>query len=374
MIGRAKAQAPAAIPRLGEHFSAQLSASTSIFRENATALPRASGSTLIGKLAAQLASEPALNTTSSTTAVYTMPAATPRVKVWLVESGGAEETLQGAGAHTNLQGSWESVPMPNPALIPHGEIWPAGTDKSVVLQCPETNELWEFWRLGKFASGPHIGEYKAAFGAYTASATTFDGVWANNWGTSACSIGIAGGLITMSDVVRMLRGEPLGHALELGAAYVANEHLAPATRNDSKEPGNANAVPEGLWGALPSALRASEFVTVSTQPLAAALIEAAREHGVFVGNSAGNPSFYVADPRTLFTPYSDTLINPFAGATYTYAAETRESYINEIVPAATSRLWVAPGLALITEQLYGPSGVLTKVPWNELEQLEPRAS
>ncbi|MGO9759970.1 MAG: hypothetical protein ACLP1Q_01755 [Solirubrobacteraceae bacterium] len=380
----------------------------SIFRDDATLLARSSSQVFKEKLANQCfynrASQTGhffgyeglgyggvsedfnvfLNWKSFTTAVYYVRPNVPRVKVWCVQQNvGTEETLQEPGAHDDLQGSLESVPIPNPALIPHGQIQPAGTDRDVVILCPATGEMWEFWRFGQFLKGTHLGEYKCAFGGYTNSIAGFDGVWPNEWGLSASSLGILGGVITMADLVRLLRGDPLGHALGIAVLVTANEHLAPATRNDHKENtfefledgvtpnpafGAIDAVPEGLWCAFPAASRASEHGI--TGPIASKLYEAAREHGIVVHDGAGNPAFDLADPRQLGTPYSDTLVNPFAGATYLEEKGTRESYINSLVPEG----WTDPTLPVITENLNGATGLFSKFPWRDLEQLEPRAS
>ncbi len=382
--------------------------SASIFREDATALARSGSQVSKEKLANQCfynrASQSGkfygysgmgyggsaeafnvfLNSRGSTVAVYYVLPSTPRVKVWLVEGGGVEETLRGAGAAASLQSKWESVPLPNVGLIPHRQIWPTGGDKSTIIICPATGEMWEFWRLGQFLAGSRLGEYKATYGAYTASASGFNGVWPNSWGIAGCGLGLQGGIITMADIVRMQRSEPLGHALRIAVSVAANEHVAPAVRNDHTENtheklednvtanpafGMVDAVPEGLWCAFPAASKASDFGITGT--IAIALFEAMREYGLVVVDSCTNGvNFDFEDPRTLGTPYCSTTINPFAGATYTHEAAERESYINSLVPAG----WADSTLPVMTENLNGAGSVFSAMPWRELEQLEPRAS
>ena len=84
--------------------------------------------------------------------------------------------------------------------------------------------------------------------------------------------------------------------------------------------------------------------------------------------SSGNPAFYLADGRTLFTPYCDTTFNPFNGA-----AEFN-NYINEGTTEAERKGWIDPTLAEMEGKLNGAEGVLFGMPWRTLEQLEPRSS
>lgn len=327
------------------------------------------------------------NLRSFTPAIYIVPAGQPRVKVWLVKSNVSEELRSKAEDPFNLQGTWGSVPVPAAALIPNGEqIWPEGTDKEVVIWSPSTDEYWEFWGFSKFAVGEHAGAFKAGFGAYVAPVSKSSGVLPNKWGARASGLAATGGDISMADLVRVLRGGKIGHAL--GAALVVTKgpagaaFIAPATRNDTRENtagtaetnpafGSVDAVPEGAWFAFPAASRASEFVNTATEPIAAAVYEAIREHGLFINDtSVTSSAFYINDPRELATPYSGIGVNPFAGWE---GAEPKPSTIQENINVHVPESWTDPTLPHVKENFLNTKSIFAKLPWRTLEWLAPRA-
>jgi hypothetical protein len=378
----------------------------SIFREDATVLARSTSQVLKEKLANQLYYSSAAQTgkfygyagmgyggfgegfatvvgaTSAVTALYVVSPQLPRAKVWLVKEEGGEEELRPSGFSSNLQSFLEEVPMPDPARTLLGALEPIGTDRVIVIWCPGENKMWEMHRLGKKAKsqeGTLAGEWKCGNAAYYPQMTSSNGIPENKWGTSASGLGLLGGQITTRDLVRALRGEALGHALRLAVPVRRNEYVAPAVRNDYGENGfefqkdgvtpnpafgAVDAVPEGLWCAFPSASRASEHGI--TTPLAAAMYEAMREHGVVVTDGAGTCEFYVCDPRALGSAYADTIVNPLAETTN----KKLEEYIGHLIPAS----WRDATLPKFEEELSGTSSVLAGMPWRELEQLEPRSS
>lgn len=316
--------------------------------------------------------------------LYVVTAATPRVKVWLVKSekSGPEEELQEEGWGSNLQGAFVSVPMPNPALTIKGRLEPGGTDRAFVVWCQDTDEMWELERAGIFLEGPHAGEWKFNAGGYIHPVSQSNGIPPNGWGASASGLGILGGNISMSDLVNVLRGKPIGHAIGIAVAVTLSpEFVPPATRADTKGKSNAtqfledgitpnpafglvDAVPEGLRCRFPPASRASEFGI--SPPLAKAIYEAIREYGIFVRDGAGNSEFYLNDPRSLYSPYSDTLIDPFAHTTN----EGVQKYLEELVTPAQLAEWSDPNLEVFTEQFAGNKNLLNKMPWRSLEQVE----
>jgi hypothetical protein len=315
--------------------------------------------------------------------LYVVAPTTPRVKVWLVKGeAGPEEELQEEGFATNLQGAFAAVPMPNPALTLKGSLEPAGTDRAIVVWCPGTDEMWEMERLGKFAEGPHAGAWKFNFGGYISRVSQSNGIPPHGWGASASGLGIVGGNISVSDMVSVLRGKPIGHAIGIAVGVTLSPtFVAPATRADTKGKSNTyefledgvtknpafglvDAVPEGLWCRFPPASRASEY-GISTS-LAKAMYEAIREYGLFVRDGSGNSQFFINDPRSLGSIYSDTLIDPFAETTN----EGVYKYIEELMPTG----WRDPTLEVFTEQFAGNKNLLNQFPWRTLEQLEPRSS
>ena len=73
----------------------------------------------------------AINTTTWSVPIYTVPADQPTVKV----------TLENASSAPALQSAWEAVPLP-PNAQPA-----AGSDEQLVVWQPSTDRLWEFWGL-----------------------------------------------------------------------------------------------------------------------------------------------------------------------------------------------------------------------------------
>jgi hypothetical protein len=320
--------------------------------------------------------------------LYVVPPNRRRVKVWYVQEGGAEETLRAEGASSNLQSYWEAVPLPDVNKLPHGQIPTVGTDHTAFIWSPATDELWQFFRLYQFLEGPHQGEWKSSYGSYISPVSGSNGINPNKWGPSASCLSNLGGTISTRDLVNVLRGGKIGHALSVVAIVTADTPLAPlppATSNDTRENlseaqkpkaenpayGAVDAVPEGLWCRFPPASRASEF-GMSGEPLATAIYEAIREHGLVVRDGGPNMAFIINDPRTLGTPYSDTPVNPFAGAVSLHGGNTAaqiEEYVNAFVPSG----WTDPTLPVLSEELHGTSSVLSKMPWRTLEQLKPRS-
>jgi hypothetical protein len=318
------------------------------------------------------------------------------VKVWLVKEEGAEETLDETEAHIALRAGLTSVPLPAPAEVLGGSLPSAGSDAICAVWCPATDEFWEFRRLKTFAAGEHKGEWKCPIGGYAHPASTANGVFPTgvglSMGNSASGLMRTGGMITIADLIRVLRGGKIGHALAVTAPVTkspANSaFLAPATRNDTREnttvfledgstanpsKGTVDAVPEGLWCAFPAASKASEFGI--TKPVAAAIYEAIREHGLFVRDSGPNCSFNLEDARAL--PVGHPHINPFAGATSVGNTATQiNEYVNTPLEALVGSVWKDATLPALEEDFHAENAgyLFAKMPWRTLEQLKPRSS
>jgi hypothetical protein len=327
-----------------------------------------------------------LSVDNSTNAVFYARPNVPRRKVWLVEPS-AEETLQAEGAHNNLQGSMEAVPMPEPSklLVGHVEPAPSTSDRSVVIISPGTREMWEMEHVGVFEGGPHVGEWKCTMAGYCPDLSSFNGVWpeTQGWGISASGLGLIGGNLSHKDFVRVLRGGKIGHGLGC-AVLVANGHVAPAIRSDSKEKGNTyelnekeepnpafgmvDSIREGLRMAFPAASRASEFGI--TTPIAAALYETMREYPLVVRDRSGSPvQFFMNDLGSLGSIYSDVSIDFLRGTTISGINKYIETKLAEQQPGMHD-----PTLPKIEETFFGKGSVWELMPWRDLEQLEPATS
>ena len=268
-----KASPPAA-PRFfapDSFWNAPLSSQASVDPES----PR-----LVGAIDAVVQSEfagkfgPWISTTGYSTPIYTVPAAQKRVRVALRNNNPA------------LQQAFSSVPLPSDAR-------PAsGSDAQLTVWQPSRDRLWEFWRLGK-----SHGEWHAQWGGAMRHVSRSPGYFSpsswpgarSNWGASATSLPLVGGLITLAD---LQRGE-IDHALALGFPLTqARVVRFPAQRTDGKSTG-ADTVPEGTRLRLDPQL---DLASLHLPPLTAMIALAAQRYGIVVRDTSGVVDFYGEDP------------------------------------------------------------------------------
>lgn len=225
----------------------------------------------------QTGTGPSINTDEYSIPIYTVPAKQPTVKVRL-------DAQRSAPA---LQAAWSAVPMP-PNAHPA-----AGTDGTLVVWQPSTDKLWDFWRAVREDDGWH-----ASWGGATRNVSSSSGIpedpesWPGArpwWGTSGCSLGVVGGLITLENLERGW----INHALQMALPNVrAGVYASPALRTDG-ETRDPLALPEGAHLRLnPNIDIASLHLPRVTRMIA----EAAQRYGIFINNGAKNVTFYAQDP------------------------------------------------------------------------------
>jgi hypothetical protein len=228
---------------------------------------------------------PEINTDYYSVPIYTVPADQPVVSVRLT-SQPSESVLQSA---------WSAVPLP-PNAQPA-----AGTDGHLVVWQPSTDRLWEFWRLVKGTEGWH-----ASWGGAMQNVSSNPGVYGpeawpgatRQWGASASSLSIAGGLITLED----LELGQINHALAIGLPEVrSGVYASPAQRTDGRSI-NPWALAEGAHLRLDPSL---DLATLHLPRLTYLLAEAAQRYGIVVRDGASNVAFYAQDPISTGTePYA----------------------------------------------------------------------
>jgi hypothetical protein len=228
---------------------------------------------------------PWISTTRYGVPIYTVPANQPTVRVQLNSEIPAPA----------LQAAFEQVPLP-PDAYPSG-----GTDANLVVWQPSTDRLWEFWRLARSAEGP-----QASWGGAMQNVSSNQGVYGPDawpqakpwWGSSASSLSIAGGLITLED---LRRGE-IDHALALAIPNVrAGVYSSPAQRSDGKS-ASLLSLPEGAHLRLDPSLDIASLHLPRTTRLIA---EAAQRYGIFVRDGATVVHFFAEDPITIgANPYT----------------------------------------------------------------------
>jgi hypothetical protein len=313
------------------------------------------------------------NINGSTPSLFVVPSFTPTQKVLWVNSEGKPHAK---GASANLQSYIEEVPIPELAGVPSGRLTAeGGTDQEISIWQPSTGKYWEFWRWGVI-SPPEGYAATCQYAGYIANTREWNGILPNKWGARATSLALTGGLITLQDLVEVLEGGKIKHALGVSLDAIAEEIVAPATRHDlvvstntvKEEGGKANpaygtvdAVAESRWFRFPSASKPSEFGL--TKMLEVAVFEAVREYGLFV-DDGGSIRFSIESPVSMGSQYAFAKVNPLAGATG--SGWTTFSFI----PAGMTN----PLLGHFEESISGTSSCFTKQPWRELEALEPRTS
>jgi hypothetical protein len=218
---------------------------------------------------------PTINTNAYTPTVYTVASSTPRVRVALDRPPGYARDLAAAFA---------SVPLPA------GARPSPGSDGELVVWQPATGTLWEFWRLRRAADGWH-----ATWGGRMRHVTDSPGAFTEphaDWGTSASSLPLVGGLITPSE----LGAGKIDHAVALGIPRArAGVFALPAQRTD----GNlrcAHAVPEGAHFRLDPGL---DIAALRLPPATATLARAAQRYGIVVREQSGAVAFYAQNAASL---------------------------------------------------------------------------
>lgn len=182
------------------------------------------------------------------------------------------------------------------------------------------------------------------------------------------------GIITLQDLVEVLMGKPIKHALAFSFPNtIAAGPVAPADRHDEQEsvpeewegkPNPAHGkdgVAESSWFRFPPGSAAAEHGI--TKLLEVAIFNAVRDYGLFVANSSGSVSIQIEWPGVLGSPYAWPSVNPLAGAPSAWGTFSW-------IPSSLTN----PSLGVFSEEIKGASSCFSKQPWQLLEALEPRLS
>jgi hypothetical protein len=239
--------------------------------------------TYVSELAQQVARyNPWINTTQYSTPVYTVGPTQPLVPVTLDTHGGSADELAADLRH--------GVP------IPSGAQPAAGTDRHMVVWQPARNTMWEFW-----GARDENGVWHARWGGEITNVSSSPGYYTTHadWGATATSLPLLGGLIRISE----LRAHRIDHALALAVPQAAASAFAfPAQRSDGvgRSP---TAIPEGTRFRLDPRLDVSAMKVPAITKIIAL---AAQRYGMIVRDQSGVVSLYAEDPRP-------TGSNPYAG-------------------------------------------------------------
>lgn len=322
----------------------------------------------------------AFNFTKFSVPIHVVDNTTPKQPVGLYYTSGGTYYKYAAGYQNNLQSYLLSVPIPEKSLCPmitgtspYTDVFADGTDHEIFIWNRDTDEGWEFWAMtNSNANATALTGYtwNAKYAGYIPSVSNFNGVFPDLWGARACSLGAAGGMITLQDLRDVYAGGRINHALCFSNAFNGGSgtQVAPATRSDGVGANNMVNIPAGFPGAgtanpaygqdvlyegarfrFPANVDLSGLV----DPMSIAIAEAIRDYGLINVDTSGALAFYVEDPRTLGSPYH--LQGPDAVDPRTLA-------------------WPSGAWYTATVTTNGSTSVLAPLPWTQLQVLTPVSS
>jgi hypothetical protein len=175
----------------------------------------------------------------------------------------------------------------------------AGTDGHMVIWQPSTDTLWEFWVAVKGADG-----WTARWGGRMENVSESPGYFQGeqrDWGATATSLPLVGGLVTLEDV----QAGVIDHALAMAIPDGKYDAVAwPAQRTDGQDIA-ADAIPEGTRFRLDPEL---DLAALRLPRLTHMLAEAAQRYGIVVRDKAVSVvAFFGEDPAGGEDPFAPLL-------------------------------------------------------------------
>jgi hypothetical protein len=183
--------------------------------------------------------------------------------------------------------------------IPPGAQPARGTDGHMTIYQPSTDTLWEFWRARRTSNGWEAS-WAGAMRNVSRNPGYYDSkAWGGrplkypegwNWGSTATSLPVAGGTVTLAE----LRRGRINHALAIALPNVCRDVFSwPAQRSDGSY-GSADCIPQGAH------LRIDPSVNVDGLPLhpvAKLLAQAAQRYGMIVRDGTRvSAQFFLESP------------------------------------------------------------------------------
>lgn len=224
-------------------------------------IPQANSANWVRSLCQQMLLDPATGAwTGGTSYAYlTMWAAIP---VYVVPAGQPRRPFTVAPYNLTTVGGGELDIMlrqgvPAPSDLATG----AGADNSAIIYQPSTDTMWELFSLQKSSAANSFYDV-AGWGGVIISVSKFDGTYADifrsdgvqvqhhQWGASATSISLAGGLLDVDEVA----AGSINHALPMTVGHAQGSPLqwvSPATRGDGVEFDRPDYIPEGARVVFP---------------------------------------------------------------------------------------------------------------------------
>jgi hypothetical protein len=215
----------------------------------------------------------ALNTTSYSAPIYTVPANQPKVNLtW--------DNCQGQSMEQGFAAELQNVPVPT------GAASSVGTDADMVIWQPSTNTEWEFWKM---AQDPSTGGWSACYGGRIDNVSQNAGIFPFPFGTSASGLPMLADLIRVSE----LQAGQINHTIDLNIPTPRNTFSWPANRTDGVD-SNPTDPAEG------ERFRLDPSVDTSSMPPGERMIAVAlQKYGAIVTDTSGVVDVQAQDPTTI---------------------------------------------------------------------------
>jgi hypothetical protein len=246
---------------------------TSVWRADVGAAPVAKNSRAVVRYLADTVEDvyggiAAFNVRRYNNNLYVVPPGTPAVDVAFddcQDKGYVPSGLTGPG------GQFTAVPVPT------GAVPAAGGDSTMSIYSPESDQLWEFWRIHQSPDG----QWSACWGGRIDSVSENPGFFPDGFGASASGLATTGGTVSLADV----RSGEINHALALVVTHPAIYKRVswPAQRSDGWDP-HPDAVPEGTRLRLDPSVDIDEL---RLTPVAEMVARAAQQYGFIVTDKGG---------------------------------------------------------------------------------------
>jgi hypothetical protein len=243
---------------------------------------------LVSELVAEAGAEhergngPWISTHECSTPIYVVPRGQRQVAVHL--------THPHADWRAGLARAFARVPLP-PSASPAECV-----DRHLTVWQPAVDRLWEFFHLRR-PDGEWVADWGGAMKGVSRSQgfysrASWPGLAAPNWGATASSLPVAGGVIRIGE---LQRGR-IGHALAMNVPVArAGVFSWPAQRSDGI--GSEATLPEGARLRLDPSL---DLETLDLPPLTRTIAAAAQRFGIVVRDQTGSGNaiaFFGEDPR-----------------------------------------------------------------------------
>jgi hypothetical protein len=216
----------------------------------------------------------ALNTTSYSAPIYTVPANQPKVNL----------TWNNCQGHSSIESGFaaelQDVPVPTDAASS------VGTDADMVIWQPSTDTEWEFWKM---AQDPNTGGWSACYGGRIDNVSQNAGIFPFPFGTSASGLPMLAYLIRVNE----LQSGQINHAIDLNIPTPRNTFSWPANRTDGVD-SNPTDPAEG------ERFRLDPSVDTSTLPPGERMIAVAlQKYGAIVTDTSGVVDIQAQDPQPI---------------------------------------------------------------------------